>query len=109
MGSASHRRGHPAVRRRANLRRRLRGPSPRNLAAPVRARVAARPRYYSALARPSVGEPIADARHGKDVVRPRWLRFDLPAQVPDVNVDDASLDGVLISPDRVEDLFAAEH
>src|SRR3977135_2093139 len=108
MGPASHRCGHPAVRRGADLRARLRDPSPRHLAAPVRSRVAARPWYYSDLARPSVGEPGPDAGYSQDVVRPRWLRFDLPAKVPDVNVDDARLYRVFIAPDRVQDLLPAQ-
>src|SRR4029077_12123546 len=58
--------------------------------------------------RPSVREPVADAGHGEDVVRTRGLRLDLPAQVPDVDVDDARLDGVFVAPDGVEDLLAAQ-
>ena len=37
------------------------------------------------------------------------VALDLPAQVADMNVDDASLDGVFVAPDRVQDLLPAEH
>jgi len=56
-----------------------------------------------------VGEAVPDARHGEDVVGPRRLRLDLPPQVADVDVDDPRLDWILVAPDRVEDLLAAEN
>src|SRR6185437_13874212 len=59
--------------------------------------------------RAGVREPVPDAGYREDVVGPRRLAFDLAPQVADVDVDHPGLDGVFVTPDRVEDLLAAEH
>src|SRR5207248_3123090 len=62
-----------------------------------------------ATALPGVGEPIPDSRHGQYVERPRGHDLDLAPKVADVDVDDARLDRILVAPDCVQDLLAAEH
>src|SRR5438045_970989 len=63
----------------------------------------------SGSGRPGVREAVADAWDRKNVVRTRRLGFDLAAQVADVDVDHPRLDRILVTPDRIEDLLAAEH
>src|SRR6266852_2524435 len=61
------------------------------------------------LGRAGVREAVADPWNGQDVVRPRRLGFDLAPQVADVYVDHPRLDRVLVTPDRIQDLLAAQH
>src|SRR5467141_1166100 len=62
-----------------------------------------------ALRGTGVGEAVTDAWDRQDVIRTRGLSFDLPAQVPDVDVDHAGFDRILVTPDRVEDFLSAQH
>src|ERR1700732_2466463 len=51
---------------------------------------------------------VAHAPHGEDVLRHRGVDFDLGAQAPDVDVDEASVPEIVVTPDPVEELLAAQ-
>ena len=52
---------------------------------------------------------VAHAPHGEYVLGHRGIHLDLGAQAPDVHVDQAPVAEVVVAPDPVEQLLAAEH
>src|SRR6516164_7783696 len=52
---------------------------------------------------------VAHAPHGEDVLGDRGVGLDLGPQAPDVDVDEAAVAEVVVAPDAVEQLLAAEH